>query len=199
MRMAAPVGHERTQAGPPETFLHMSHLTAFLPVASFFAFLSYGASPGPGPRPNKSHWIRPGFFGGFAAMWITPYGQLRSQLPQPMQLSAMNTSPFGARWIASGGQSFMQCGCSQWRHEVGTCTLANVGPASRSRREVPPCVSAQAFSQLSHRTHSDSSINRISVASPAPWANRNWMMSPPPGMACMARLAAARWRYSDCK
>jgi hypothetical protein len=25
-----------------------------------------------------------------------------------MQLSAMNTSPFGARWIASGGQSFMQ-------------------------------------------------------------------------------------------
>jgi hypothetical protein len=48
------------------------------------------------------------FFGGLLAMWITPYGQLRSQLPQPMQLSAMNTSPLGARWIASGGQSFMQ-------------------------------------------------------------------------------------------
>src|SRR5690349_3401160 len=169
MRMAAPVGHERTHAGPPEIPLHMSHLTAFLPVATFFAFLSYGASPGPVPRPNSSHWISPGFFGGLAAMWITPYGQLRSQLPQPMQLSAMNTSPFGARWIASGGQSFMQCGCSQCRHEVGTCTFANVGPASRSRREVPAWDAAQAFSQWLQRTHSDSSISRMAGGSPAPW------------------------------
>jgi hypothetical protein len=132
-------------------------------------------------------------------MWITPYGQLRSQLPQPMQLSAMNTSPFGARWIASGGQSFMQCGCSQWRHDVGTCTLAKVGPASRFRREVPPWVSAQAFSQLSQRTHSDSSMSRMSVASPAPCASRKEMMSPPLGSACLARFAAVRWRYSDCR
>ena len=42
------------------------------------------------------------------------------QLPQPIQLSATNTSPSGARCIASGGQSFMQCGCSQCRQEVGT-------------------------------------------------------------------------------
>jgi hypothetical protein len=27
---------------------------------------------------------------------------------------------YRSRWIASGGQSFMQCGCSQWRHDVGT-------------------------------------------------------------------------------
>ena len=41
----------------------------------------------------------------------------------------MNTSPFGARWIASGGQSVMQCGSSQCRHEVGTCKVLKVGPA----------------------------------------------------------------------
>ena len=29
-RIAAPVGHARTHAGPPDTSLHMSHLTAFL-------------------------------------------------------------------------------------------------------------------------------------------------------------------------
>src|SRR5579864_7414357 len=132
MRIAAPVGHERTHAGPPSTPLHMSHLTAFFTSPAAWSCASYGASPGPLPRPNSSHCSRPGFLGGLYDMWITPYGQLRSQLPQPMQLSAMNTSPLGARLIASGGQSFMQCGCSQWRHEVGTCTFANVGPASRS-------------------------------------------------------------------
>src|SRR3546814_139904 len=57
----------------------------------------------------------------------------------------MKTSPFGARWSASGGQSFMQCGCSQWRQEVGTWTSAKVGPASRSSREVPAWVSAGLF------------------------------------------------------
>ena len=80
----------------------------------------------------------------------------------------MNTSPLGARWIASGGQSAMQWGCSQCRHEVGTWTLAKVGPASRFSREMPPWVSAQAFSQLSQRTHRLSSMSSTSVASPMP-------------------------------
>ena len=48
-------------------------------------------------------------------MRITPYGQLRWQLPQPMQVSSIDTSPSGPRWIALGGQSAMQCGCSQCR------------------------------------------------------------------------------------
>ena len=103
---------------------------------------------------------------------MTPYGQLRSQLPQPMQLSLMKTSPLGARWIASGGQSFMQCGCSQWRQDVGTCSCAYVGPASRFRRDVPSCVSAHAFSQLSQRMHRLSSISSTSVASPMPCCSR---------------------------
>src|SRR5258708_37111987 len=110
MRIAAPVGHERTQAGPPSMPLHISHLTAFLPVATFLSFLSIGASPGPGPAPNSSHDSRPGFFGGFTALWNTPSGQLGSQLPQPMQLSALSTSPFGARFIASAGTAFLHVG-----------------------------------------------------------------------------------------
>src|SRR5690349_21424185 len=60
MRMAAPVGQERTQAAPPEMPLHMSHFTAFLPTDS--AFFAYGDSPGPGPAPNASHDNSPGFF-----------------------------------------------------------------------------------------------------------------------------------------
>ena len=122
-------------------------------------------------RPVSSHDSRLGGqrFGSTGAIWITPYGQLRSQLPQPMQVSSMKTSPCALRWIASGGQSFMQCGFSQCRHEVGTWMFANVGPAWRSRRDVPSCESAHAFSQLSQRMHRLSSISSTSVASPRPW------------------------------
>ncbi len=42
---------------------------------------------------------------GISAIWITPYGQFSSQLPQPMQVSSMETSPFAVLWMASAGQS----------------------------------------------------------------------------------------------
>src|SRR3546814_7309118 len=59
------------------------------------------------------------------------------QLPQPMHPGSMNTAPSGPRWMTFGGQSAMQCGCSQWRQLVGTCRCAKVLPASRSRRDRP--------------------------------------------------------------
>ena len=122
-RIAAPVGHARTQAGPPAISLHMSHLTACLrrcasPSRGRFVLARAAAHAEQQPAATG-----PASLAGIAAIWMTPYGQLRSQLPQPMQLSSMKTSPFGARWIASGGQSFMQCGSSQCRHEVGTCSV----------------------------------------------------------------------------
>src|SRR5256885_8960214 len=97
----------------------MSHFTAFFGM-SFD--LGLGSMPGSGPMPSTSHEKRLGGLrlGSTAASWITPEGQLRSQLPPPMHVSSTYTSPEAERWIASGGHSFMQCGCSQCRHEVDT-------------------------------------------------------------------------------
>lgn len=54
-RDAAPVGHDRTQDGPPDSPLHRSHLTALLgPSISI-------PRPGPGPVPNSSHRRKFGF------------------------------------------------------------------------------------------------------------------------------------------
>src|SRR5258708_20277544 len=129
--MAAPVGHARTHAAPPAWPLHMSHFTAFLDSD---LSCDLASTPGSSPIPSNSHCTRLGALrsGSMRPIWMTPYGQLRSQLPQPMQLSSMKTSPLGARWIASGGQSFMQSGCSQWRHDVGTSSCAYLVPAPPS-------------------------------------------------------------------
>ena len=73
--VAAPVGQARTQAGPPASPLHMSHLTAiFLGFSSPSCFLVHlgEGSPGPGPRPSSSQLKRPGLGGGVASMRITP-------------------------------------------------------------------------------------------------------------------------------
>ena len=82
--MAAPVGQARTQAGPELNSLHMSHLTAFLGMFLSFACFSM---PGSVPIPNNNQSDKLGLlrFGFTGAIWITPYGQLCSQLPQPMQ------------------------------------------------------------------------------------------------------------------
>src|SRR5690606_3180231 len=98
IRIAAPVGQARTQAAPPLISLHISHFTAFLMASpsDFFAALFF-ACPGAGPAPNISHDSRPEVLSLVSAIWITPYGQFCWQLPQPMQLSAINTSPSGAR------------------------------------------------------------------------------------------------------
>src|ERR1044072_595083 len=121
IRMAAPVGHAATHAGPVFRSLHMSHFTAVFAASADDFFNSRPRKPGRGST---------------SAIWITPYGQFSSQLAQPMQVSLlMNTSPLGMRAIALGGQSRMQCGCSQWRHDVGRCRLKSDGPALRSSRD----------------------------------------------------------------
>src|SRR5689334_24249325 len=43
-RIAAPVGHDRTHAGPPEISRHRSHFTATVCSASSFAFLNSDAT-----------------------------------------------------------------------------------------------------------------------------------------------------------
>ena len=79
--MAAPVGQARTQAGPPSIPLHMSHLMAFFGCFSILLLAASRhfdpGSPGPGPRPKRSHWTNDGFGGGTGSIRITPYGQLR--------------------------------------------------------------------------------------------------------------------------
>ena len=92
----------------------------------------------------------------------------------------------------------MQCGCSQWRHAVGMCTFAYVAPASRSSRDTPPCVSAQAFSQLSQPTQSDSSMTSTLVASPSPSRIRKFISEPASGRTCMRALSITRRLTSFC-
>ena len=59
-RIAAPVGHDRTQAAPPFWSLHISHFTAFLGSdLSLFTFVT----PGSWPKPNISHEMSEGRFG----------------------------------------------------------------------------------------------------------------------------------------
>src|SRR3546814_4507377 len=75
-RIAAPVGHARTHAGPPEMPLHMSHFTAiFLGFSSPHCFLVHlgDGSPGPGPKAVSSPRSRLGFSGGAAS--LGPEGQ----------------------------------------------------------------------------------------------------------------------------
>ena len=93
----------------------------------------------------------------------------------------------------------MQCGCSQCRHAIGMCTFAYVAPASRSSRETPPCVSAQAFSQLSQPTHSDSSMTSTLVASPSPSFIRKFISEPASGRTCMRALSTTRLLTSRCR
>ena len=52
IRIAAPVGQARTQAGPELNSLHISHFTAFLGMFLSFACFSV---PGSVPMPNSIH------------------------------------------------------------------------------------------------------------------------------------------------
>src|SRR6185312_2436184 len=71
-RIAAPVGHARTQAAPPGMPMHMSHLTACLePTRASIPAVDL-SSPGPLPAPKNSQLHRLGFLGGIAANWMTP-------------------------------------------------------------------------------------------------------------------------------
>src|SRR3954447_20886619 len=80
-RIAAPVGQLRTQAGPPWISRQRSHLTATVRPAS---------SRGSAPRSSKprSPFIQSKSVRSVLGwtMKMLSYGQLRSQLPQPMQL-----------------------------------------------------------------------------------------------------------------
>ena len=72
------------------------------------------------------------------------------------------------------------------------------GPASRSRREVPSCVSAQAFSQLSQRTHSDlvdqQHVGRLADA--LLHAGSEMML---PGSGCASIAALARSAVEEAR
>src|SRR5690606_27952906 len=73
-RIAAPVGHARTQAGPPSIPEHMSHLIASLASSPCALALRQAelASPGPGPAPNRIQLRSEGLRDGFASIRITP-------------------------------------------------------------------------------------------------------------------------------
>src|SRR5882672_8694003 len=70
-RIAAPVGHARTQAAPPSMSLHMSHFTAFFASDLSCDFVS---TPGSSPNPVNSHFNSDGRsrFGSSGPIWITP-------------------------------------------------------------------------------------------------------------------------------
>src|SRR5258705_2784 len=101
--------------------------------------------------------------------------------------------------MAFGGQSFMQCGWSQCRQECGTCNWANEAPALRSSLEMPPWVSAQAFSQLSQPTQSASWITSALVASPKPCAMRKLTAAPASGRTSMPALPTTRPLTTSCR
>ena len=133
-RIAAPVGQARTQAGPPSMPLHMSHLTASLCVA--VARIALGrlvVAAAVLARTRAAAEQQPTAAGLASARRRLRHldhavGAGAAQLPQPMQVSSIQTSPVSARWIAFGGQSAMQCGCSQCRHEVGTWIMREGRP-----------------------------------------------------------------------
>src|SRR3546814_19114969 len=113
--LRAPVGHARTHAGPPEMPLHMSHFTAiFLGFSSPNCFLVHlgDGSPRPGPTPGTSQRSRLGFSVGAASMRITPYGQLRLQLPPPNTPGSPAHSPHRHPRNTSRGQSPMKAAFS---------------------------------------------------------------------------------------
>jgi hypothetical protein len=84
-RIAAPVGQARTQARPPSIpgFCHL--ITCDLGALDYCGrFRTCWLASYLGTRPNIIRDII-GFFRRLASIEITPYGQLRWQLPQPIR------------------------------------------------------------------------------------------------------------------
>ena len=76
----------------------------------------------------------------------------------------MNTSPSGPRWIALGGQSAMQCGCSQWR-QTGRHVEMGIGlarPRGRAATGLHGCRRRPFRNCRSRRTASRRSAARRS-------------------------------------
>ena len=91
-----------------------------------------------------------------------------------------------------------KCGLSQWRHDVGTCLLAKVARASRSRLEVPSCQYAHVFSRLSQRTQRLASIANTSRASPSPGLTGKLIRFPGPDSASRFTFCIRRSSTFEC-
>jgi hypothetical protein len=191
-RIAAPVGQALTQAGPPDWSLHMSHLTAFLGSVLSFAVEFLRPAPAPGRTAATSS------NDGFSALALDRHLD-----------HAIGTVLFAvaAADAVVGDVDLAVRACGGWRPaDTPSCNAGVRNDGTRWARarwrrsgrprgrasEVPLCVSAQAFSQLSQPTHSDSSISRTSVASPMPCATRNSIMLPALALTPRRRALADR-------
>jgi hypothetical protein len=154
----------------------MSHLTAFLPLAAacpWHRALRPGRCP---PRTaartaGRASWpsLRPSGSRHRGSSSRSCRSRCSCRRCRPRRWASGGSRPAGSpscsAGVRSGGTRWARAGCRRSGRPRGPARGAAVG-------------AAQAFSQLSQRTHSDSSISSTSVASPTPCCSRKEIRLP---------------------